>query len=77
MVSAVGQIIPLCAGQKWQFAGKVAGLGDTANMGSITRLKRLQTLDSVFKNNTEFESYWREYPKRHLRKKPELSRARS
>ncbi|RNJ71376.1 MAG: hypothetical protein EB832_06060 [Thaumarchaeota archaeon S14] len=63
------KIVSVCVGQKWQFAGKVAGSGDTANIGGITSLKRLQTLDSVFKNNTEFESYWREYAKKHPRKR--------
>jgi len=67
------KIVAVCVGQKWQFAGKVAGSGDTANIGGVTSLRRLQTLDSVFKNNAEFESYWREYAKKHPRKRTRIS----
>lgn len=67
------KIVATCVGQKWQFAGKVAGSGDTANIGGITSLRRLQSLDSVFKSNLEFESYWREYAKTHPRKRTKAS----
>ncbi len=63
----------VCVGQKWQFAGTVAGSGDTANIGGITSLRRLQTLDSVFANNEKFEQYWRDYAKKHPRKRTQIS----
>lgn len=62
-------VVTTCVGQKWQFAGKVAGSGDTANIGGMTSLRRLQSLDSVFKSNLEFEAYWRECAKTHPRKR--------
>ena len=58
----------ICVGQKWQFAGKTSGSGDTANIGGIGSLKKLQNRESVFKNNEEFESYWRSYSLAHPRR---------
>ena len=65
-------IISICVGQKWQFAGKVAGSGDTANMGGITSLKRLKNLKSEFKNEKEFEKFWRKYAIEHPRKRTKI-----
>ena len=32
----------VCVGQKWQFAARISGSGDTANIGGMNSLKRLQ-----------------------------------
>lgn len=57
----------ICIGQKWQFAGRVSGSGDTANIGGITSVKRLQTLQSEFQSEEEFEKYWRMFARKHPR----------
>lgn len=58
----------ICVGQKWQFADKVSGSGDTAHIGGITSIRRLENLESTFENNAEFERFWREYSEEHLRR---------
>lgn len=58
----------ICVGQKWQFAGRLSGSGDTANIGGITSLKRLQSHEPEFTDNEDFEGYWRSYSKRHPRR---------
>ena len=58
----------ICVGEKWQFAGRISGSGDTANIGGMDSLKRLQARESEFKNNEEFEKYWRDYCIRHPRR---------
>lgn len=63
------KIISICVGQKWQFAGRVSGSGDTANIGGINSLSRLQNLESEFHSNEEFENYWRDYSIKHPRKR--------
>ena len=66
--SKMVEIIDICVGQKWQFAGKVSGSGDTANIGGIASLSRLQQQKSEF-NNDEFETFWRNYSINHPRKR--------
>ncbi len=66
------EIVSTPVGQKWQFAGKVAGSGDTANIGGITSLKKLQDLESDFKNEKEFGTYWRHYATKHPRKRTKI-----
>ena len=61
-------IVSICVGQKWQFAGKTAGSEDTANIGGLNSLIRLKNLDSVFTSNDEFERYWRDFCIKHPRK---------
>lgn len=58
----------VCIGQKWQFAARTSGSGDTANIGGITSVGRLRRLESEFESNKEFEDYWRDYSKRHPRR---------
>lgn len=65
-------IVSICVGQKWQFAGKVAGSGDTANMGGINSLSKLKNLKSEFKNEKEFETFWRKYAVDHPRKRTRI-----
>ena len=48
--------------------GKISGSGDTANIGGINSLKRLQNMQTEFANNEEFEAYWRNYSVRHPRR---------
>lgn len=62
------KIRQICVGKKWQFASRTAGSGDTANMGGINSLSRLENLDSEFTDNEEFEKYWREYSLKHPRR---------
>ena len=62
----------VCVGQKWQFAGRISGSGDTANIGGLNSLSRLQTRDSEFSNNEEFERYWRDYCVKHPRRGTKL-----
>ena len=65
-------IVSICVGQKWQFARKTTGSGDTANIGGITSLTKLQNLESVFANEEEFEKYWRNYAINHPRKRTKI-----
>lgn len=65
-------IVSVCVGQKWQFAGKTAGSGDTANIGGLNSLTRLKNLDSIFANNNEFEKHWRDYSIKHPRKRTKI-----
>lgn len=62
------KIVAVCVGQKWQFASKISGSGDTANIGGINSLSRLKSRSSIFKNNKEFEEYWRDYSIKHPRR---------
>ena len=66
------EIVSTCVGQKWQFAGRVAGSGDTANIGGITSLSRLQNFNTEFKNEKEFEVFWRRYAIEHPRKRTKI-----
>ena len=62
------EIRDICVGEKWQFARRTSGSGDTANIGGITSLDRLRKLESEFKSNKEFEDYWRDYSMKHPRR---------
>ena len=62
------KIKAVCVGEKWEFASKTSGSGDTANIGGITSLEKLKIRDSIFKNNEEFEAFWRNYSIKHPRR---------
>ncbi len=61
-------ITNIFAGQKWQFADKLSGSGDTANIGGITSLDKLRNNSYIFENNEEFEAFWRNYAIAHPRR---------
>ena len=63
------KIKQICVGEKWQFAGTSSGSGNTANIGGINSLKRLENLDSKFADNEEFEKFWRSYSLKHPRRR--------
>lgn len=62
------KIEKVIVGEKWQVASKYSGSGDTANMGGLDSLDRLENLQSDFSDEDEFETYWRKYAVDHPRK---------
>ena len=62
----------ICVGQKWQFAGRISGSGDTANIGGLNSLTQLQSRESEFKDTEEFERYWRQYCIEHPRRRTRI-----
>ena len=62
------KIIETIVAYKWQVASRVSGSGDTANIGGINSLSRLRKLQSEFRNEEEFENYWRDYGIKHPRR---------
>ena len=55
-------------GEKWQFASKTSGSGNTANIGGVDSLQKLKERNGDFKTNNEFEAYWRKYSREHPRR---------
>jgi hypothetical protein len=47
--------------EKWQIATKICGSGNTCNIGSIKNITSLLSKMTVFKNENEFNNYWRNY----------------
>lgn len=48
--------------EKWKIAGDVAGSGNTANIGSIRgTVNEFRTKDPLFRDKSEFLTYWRGY----------------
>ncbi|MEM2506532.1 MAG: type II restriction endonuclease [Nitrososphaeria archaeon] len=62
------KIVEVIVAYKWQVASRYSGSGDTANIGGLDSLSRLRNLQSDFKNEEEFEEYWRDYGKKHPRR---------
>jgi hypothetical protein len=67
--SEMVNITDVVVGQKWQFASRSSGSGDTANMGGVDSLQRLRSLSGDFASEREFEKYWRDYAVSHPRKR--------
>ena len=63
------RIVDVVVGQKWQFASRSSGSGDTANMGGVDSLQRLRSRSGDFTSEREFEKYWRDYAVNHPRKR--------
>ena len=68
------KIVEFVVGEKWQLASRVSGSGDTANMGAIDSLSKLRSLKSTFRDEDEFEKYWRKYALEHKRKRTRAPR---
>jgi hypothetical protein len=56
-------------GEKWQVASRQSGSGDTANIGGIDSLSRLETLRGEFADEDEFLRHWRSYAVAHPRRR--------
>lgn len=63
------EIVERIVANKWQIASRISGSGDTANIGGISSLASLQNLRCEFRDEEQFELYWRDYAVKHPRKR--------